>query len=49
MKAKVIIFETSDGPRYAVVWDGRVRHEFGTVTEAQLFCAENFIPFEPWE
>ena len=48
MKAKVIIFETEQGPLYAVVWDGRVRHEFGTVTEAQIFCLSNGIPFEPW-
>lgn len=49
MKAKIIIFETESGPRYAVVWNGRVKHEFSSVTEAQIFCADNFIPFEPWE
>jgi hypothetical protein len=49
MRAKIVIIETTSGNRYVLVYDGRPRHEFTSVTAAQLFCLENNIPFEPWE
>lgn len=48
-RAEIKPIETDDGTRYLLVYGGRPRHEFNTVTEAQLFCLTNHIPFKPWE
>ena len=47
-KARVVPIESEDGTLYVLVYDGRPRTEFRTVTEAQIFCLSNGIPFEPW-
>lgn len=47
-KAEIKLIETPDGTRYVLVYDSRPRHEFSTVTEAQIFCINNKIPFVQW-
>jgi len=34
---------------YGIVWQGEVKAYFHFVTAAQIFCIDNFIPFEPWD
>jgi hypothetical protein len=50
MKATIEAIETPVGTRYAVVptKDRRPIIDFPTVTQAQMFCLEHHIPFEPW-
>lgn len=42
--ARIIL--THEG--YGIEWNGEIRKVFPTVTEAQMFCVANFIPFEAW-
>lgn len=48
-RAEIKQINTGEGTVYVIVYAGRPRHEFPTVTEAQIFCLKNNIPFRPWE
>ena len=48
-RAEIKQVPTETGTVYVLVYAGRPRHEFNSVTEAQLFCLTNNIPFKPWE
>ena len=49
MKAKIRPIATESGTRYAIFWAGVQQQDFPSVTDAQMFCIDNHIPFEPWE
>ncbi len=46
MKAKIIPVGSG---LYGLIWQDEVKMYFPTVTDGQIFCIANFIPFEPWE
>ena len=48
-KAIIVPFGEWDGhTMYAVTWAGEPKEFFKSVTEAQIYCISNSIPFEPW-
>ncbi len=48
MKATIRPIATADGTRYAIFWAGQQHQDFQSATDAQMFCIDNHIPFEPW-
>jgi hypothetical protein len=50
MKATIRPIETQTGTRYAIIpaVNPEPIKDFATVTEAQIYCLEMGIPFEPW-
>jgi hypothetical protein len=48
-KATIIPYHCNGRSMYAVELAGEVIGLFGYVTEAQIYCLEMGIPFEPWK
>jgi hypothetical protein len=47
-KAQIIPYSANGRSMYAVELSGSIIEVFAYVTEAQIYCLEMGIPFEPW-